>query len=93
MMFGQQRLKRIHRPRPDTRPAVVPTAPSSNSMRTYNYNAIAFTGADWFGLADKHPVRDLAWDRPFLLVVPMSGLNQRTSSTSSNHPLVLALVL
>src|SRR5581483_4940582 len=42
-------------------------------MRAHGYDALAFTSADWFEWAGNHPVSDLAWERPFLLLVPLSG--------------------
>jgi Xaa-Pro aminopeptidase len=37
------------------------------------FDAIAFTGAEWFEWAANHPIRELAWERPYLLVVAADG--------------------
>ena len=42
-------------------------------MRGQGLDALAFTGADWFEWASNHGVSELAWERPFLLVVPIEG--------------------
>ncbi|WP_395646309.1 M24 family metallopeptidase [Terricaulis sp.] len=38
-------------------------------MRAHGFDALAFSQPDWFEWASNHPIRELAWERPFLLVV------------------------
>lgn len=38
-------------------------------MRRHGYDALVFTGSDWFEWASNHPISSLAFERPFLLVV------------------------
>ncbi len=54
-------------------------------MRSGGYDALAFTGADWFEWAGNHAVSDLAWERPFLLVVPLSGPSFAIMSELGRH--------
>ncbi len=42
-------------------------------MQLCGYDALAFTTADWFEWASNHEPREYAWERPFLLIVPMEG--------------------
>jgi Xaa-Pro aminopeptidase len=42
-------------------------------MRVGGYDALAFTTADWFEWASNHEPREYAWERPFLLIVPIEG--------------------
>lgn len=42
-------------------------------MRTHGYDALAFTGADWFEWASNHSINSLAFERPFLLIVTGDG--------------------
>jgi Xaa-Pro aminopeptidase len=42
-------------------------------MREHEYDALAVTSADWFEWASNHSVTELAWERPFLLVVTVEG--------------------
>lgn len=42
-------------------------------MDEQRLDALAFTTSDWFEWASNHPVSELAWERPFLLVVPRNG--------------------
>lgn len=44
-----------------------------NLMRRYNYDALGFTSADFFEFASNHGVSEQAWERPYLLVVPIEG--------------------
>jgi Xaa-Pro aminopeptidase/Xaa-Pro dipeptidase len=55
-------------------------------LRENSFDACGFITADWFEWAGNHPVRELAWERPYLLVFTASG---RTigflSEQSRNH--------
>ena len=42
-------------------------------MRRHRLDALVFTGADFFSFASNHDITDLAWERPFLLVLPATG--------------------
>jgi len=42
-------------------------------MRAHRLDALLFTGADFFSFASNHDMTDLAWERPFLLILPASG--------------------
>ncbi|GEP54739.1 M24 family metallopeptidase [Reyranella soli] len=42
-------------------------------MRAQRLDALLLTGADFFSFASNHDMTDLAWERPFLLVLPASG--------------------
>jgi Xaa-Pro aminopeptidase len=42
-------------------------------MRAKQYDALAFTGADWFEWASNHAMSSQAFERPFLLVVTADG--------------------
>jgi Xaa-Pro aminopeptidase len=42
-------------------------------MRAHRLDALLFTGADFFSFVSNHDMTDLAWERPFLLVLPASG--------------------
>ncbi len=38
-------------------------------MSGNGFDALAFTGSEWFEWGANHPVRELAWERPYLLVI------------------------
>ena len=38
-------------------------------MRAQGYDALAFTGADWFEWVSNHPIGDQSFERPYLVVV------------------------
>jgi len=42
-------------------------------MRAHGYDALAFTGSDWFEWASNHSISSLAFERPFLLIVTGDG--------------------
>lgn len=42
-------------------------------MRAHEYDALAFTGSDWFEWVANHSLPDQAFERPFLLVVTSAG--------------------
>jgi Xaa-Pro aminopeptidase len=42
-------------------------------MRSHGYDALAFTGSDWFEWASNHSITSLAFERPFLLLVTADG--------------------
>jgi Xaa-Pro aminopeptidase len=42
-------------------------------MRKGGYDALAFTSPDWFEWAGNHGIRDQAWERPYVLIVPANG--------------------
>jgi hypothetical protein len=57
-------------------------------MRSHGYDALAFTGADWFEWASNHAVSALAWERPFLLLVTADGRSFALLSDLSRNALV-----
>jgi Xaa-Pro aminopeptidase len=54
-------------------------------MQVWRYDALAFTMADWFEWASNHEPREYAWERPFLLIVPMEGPSIAFLSEQSRH--------
>ncbi len=54
-------------------------------MRAHGYDALALTSADWFEWAGNHPVSDLAWERPFLLLVPLTGPTLAVAAEIGRH--------
>lgn len=42
-------------------------------MRAHGYDALAFTGPDWFEWVSNHPITDQAFERPYLVVVTADG--------------------
>lgn len=42
-------------------------------MRRNSFDALAFTAPDYFEFASNHAVSEQAWERPYLLVVPIEG--------------------
>lgn len=57
-------------------------------MSEHRYDALAFTTPDWFEWAGNVAVSEQAWERPFLLVVPMQGQSFALMSEHSRHKLV-----
>jgi Xaa-Pro aminopeptidase len=49
-------------------------------MRQEGYDALAFTGADWFEWVSNHPIADQAFERPYLVIVTADGRSFALSS-------------
>ncbi len=49
-------------------------------MREHRYDALAFTGADWFEWISNHPIADQAFERPYLVVVSADARSFALSS-------------
>src|SRR2546425_10437954 len=54
-------------------------------MRAHGLDALVFTGADFFSFVSNHEMTDLAWERPFLLVLPASGLSVAVLAEQGRH--------
>ena len=54
-------------------------------MRAHRLDALAFTGADFFSFASNHEMTDLAWERPFVLVLPASGASFAIVADQGRH--------
>ena len=56
-------------------------------MRAHGYDALAFTGSDWFEWISNYGLHDQAFERPFLLVVTASGRSFALTSELSRNPI------
>lgn len=54
-------------------------------MRAERLDALLLTGADFFSFASNHDMTDLAWERPFLLVLPASGNSLAILADQGRH--------
>jgi len=54
-------------------------------MRAHRLDALLFTGADFFSFVSNHEMTDLAWERPFLLVLPASGSSVAILAEQGRH--------
>jgi len=54
-------------------------------MRAHRLDALLFTGADFFSFASNHDMTDLAWERPFLLVMPVTGSSVAILAEQGRH--------
>lgn len=54
-------------------------------MRAHGLDALVFTGADFFSFVSNHDMTDLAWERPFLLVLPASGRSMAILAEQGRH--------
>ena len=54
-------------------------------MRAHRLDALLFTGADFFSFVSNHDMTDLAWERPFLLVLPASGPSFAVLADQGRH--------
>jgi len=56
-------------------------------MRAHGYDALAFTGSDWFEWISNYGLHDQAFERPFLLVVTANGASFALTSELSRNPI------
>jgi Xaa-Pro aminopeptidase len=56
-----------------------------NFMRAGGYDALIFTSADWFEWTANHYVAEQAWERPYLLVLTVSGFSFAIMSELGRH--------
>ncbi len=54
-------------------------------MRAQGLDALLFTGADFFSFASNHDMTDLAWERPFLLLLPPTGHSLAILADQGRH--------
>ena len=54
-------------------------------MRAHRLDALLFTGADFFSFVSNHDMTDLAWERPFLLVLPATGASVAVLAEQGRH--------
>ena len=54
-------------------------------MRAHRLDALLFTGADFFSFASNHEMTDLAWERPFLLILPATGPSVAVLAEQGRH--------
>lgn len=56
-------------------------------MRAHGYDALAFTGSDWFEWISNYGLHDQAFERPFLLIVTANGRSFALTSELSRNPI------
>ena len=54
-------------------------------MRAHGLDALLFTGADFFSFVSNHEMTDLAWERPFVLVLPATGSSVAVLAEQGRH--------
>ena len=54
-------------------------------MRAHRLDALLITGADFFSFVSNHDMTDLAWERPFLVVLPASGRSVAILAEQGRH--------
>jgi len=55
-------------------------------MRAHGYDALAFTGSDWFEWIANHSISSLAFERPFLVLVTADGKLRATVCELERNP-------